>query len=126
MSKDLDDIFEVGPAKDRPKQALGSSSGSSTSQSASEATYGLVFAVVFYVVSVIFVVVGFVVTYQDSSYETKIVGGDAYNYIIFAGRGIVWVGAAVVASIFGLGCQLAGHVSRLRRALNRITDAEAV
>lgn len=64
-----------------------------------------IFSATFYFVAVLMVIFGFVFAYQDSSYN-QIVGGDAYNYIIFATRGVVWIGTGIVAAILGLACQL--------------------
>ncbi|MFB2531077.1 hypothetical protein ACEYYB_14105 [Paracoccus sp. p4-l81] len=41
----------------------------------------------------------------DDSYDNRIVGGDAYNYIIYAARGTAYVcagGVAAVLSVFWL------------------------
>jgi hypothetical protein len=67
----------------------------------------------FYSASAVLACVALFVTYQDSSYDNAVVGGDAYNFIIFAGRGAVWIGAAIVAAVIGAGCQVAGTVHRV-------------
>jgi hypothetical protein len=36
-------------------------------------------------------------TYNDAS---KVVGGDAYNFIIIAVRGACWIGAGIITAIF--------------------------
>lgn len=69
------------------------------------------FAVVFYLAALVLAVYGLFIAFQDSSYSNKVVGGDAYNYIIFAGRATVVVGAGIISAILGLGCQIAVHVS---------------
>ena len=73
----------------------------------------LAFAIFFYSLAIVFLIVGLVLAYQDSNYETEIVGGDAYNYIIFTTRGIVWLSCAICSSIIGLACQLANFKKEL-------------
>lgn len=48
---------------------------------------------------------GLGVMYEDS-YSARIVGGDAYNYMIYAARGTGWICAGIVSAIVGLGCIL--------------------
>lgn len=115
MNQNLDAILKV---KSEGKSSHETTSGSSTPPTQTpqlrlEPTPpGLVFAILFYLLAVGLATTGFVVAYQDSSYS--IVGGDAYNYIIFAGRGIAWMGSAIVSTVIALGCQLAGHASQLK------------
>jgi len=67
-----------------------------------------VFAVIFYVLAAILAIAGVATAYSDAD----VVGGDAFNFIIGAGRGAAWVGVAVVAAIIALGLQIAGRPSR--------------
>ena len=62
---------------------------------------------------------GFRVAYTYSSFDdsTKIVGGDAYNYIIIGLRGCVWLLAAVFCGVFSA---LFGLMAFLRESLNRL------
>lgn len=66
-------------------------------------------AILLYIVAVGLAIGGFVNAYFDSGYPHAIVGGDAFNYIIFATRGAVWMGGAIVSAIIALGFQVAGH-----------------
>jgi hypothetical protein len=61
-------------------------------------------------------IVGLVITYTNPDYQNKIVGGDAFNYIIFAARGAVWIGASIVTAIAALGLQIVGCKAQLRCA----------
>ncbi|HAH50435.1 MAG TPA: hypothetical protein DCL80_03890 [Balneola sp.] len=63
-----------------------------------------------YGIAVILVIVGFITGYKESTYDNSIVNGDAYNYIIFATRGVIWIGTAILVSIIGFACQIKGHV----------------
>lgn len=40
----------------------------------------------------------------DNSYSNQVVGGDAYNYIIYATRGTAFVCAGIVSSVLALCC----------------------
>jgi len=64
-----------------------------------------------YGIALILVIVGFITGYKESTYDNSIVNGDAYNYIIFATRGVIWIGTAILVSIIGFACQIKGHVS---------------
>lgn len=75
----------------------------------------LFFSVLFYFLSIILAIVGLVLAYQDSNTNTAIVGGDAYNYIIFVGRGIAFIVTAVIFSIFGLSCQILHLYQKLEK-----------
>lgn len=46
---------------------------------------------------------GLDILYTDS-YSEKIVGGDAYNYIIYATRGTAWVCSGIISAVVGLIC----------------------
>lgn len=59
------------------------------------------FANIFLVVAVLLCVYGLYKTYAYGS-DDKIVGGDAYNFIILAGRGTAWVCAGIVSALIGI------------------------
>ena len=40
----------------------------------------------------------------DDSYRARIVGGDAYNYIIYATRGTAWVCSGLIFAVLALCC----------------------
>lgn len=75
---------------------------------ASSVSAKTVFAVLFYILAAILAIAGVAAAYSDAD----VVGGDAFNFIIGAGRGAAWVGVAVVAAIIALGLQIAGRPSR--------------
>ncbi len=68
-------------------------------------------------------------TYSGIDNDTKIVGGDAYNYIIIGLRGCVWllaaVGCVVFSALFGLMAFLRESLSRLA-FFGHIRQAEEV
>ncbi|RUO61786.1 hypothetical protein [Pseudidiomarina insulisalsae] len=72
-----------------------------------------VLAFLFYLISICTLAYAFVLGYQDPSYSTEIVGGDAYNYIIFTNRALIFATCGVASAIIGLGGQLAGIMSIL-------------
>lgn len=104
MSEDVNKSLEI---ESSPEKSV------SDNQSKETKNPSLIFAVIFYLLAGVFLIVGLVLAYQDSNYDTEIVGGDAYNYIIFATRGIVWVGCAICSSIVGLACQLSDFKTEL-------------
>lgn len=67
-----------------------------------------IFAVLFYTLAAILAVSGIATAYSDAD----VVGGDAFNFIIGAGRGAAWIGVAIVTAIIALGLQIAGRPSR--------------
>lgn len=67
-----------------------------------------IFAVLFYILAAILAIAGIATAYSDAD----VVGGDAFNFIIGAGRGAAWVGVAVVTAIIALGLQIAGRALR--------------
>lgn len=93
-----------------------SESGATVEQSPGSAVF--FFAVIFYLIGIALAGYGLFVAFQDLNWENKIVGGDAYNYIIFSGRGAVIVGAGIVSSIVGLACQIHGHLDALKFRLS--------
>jgi hypothetical protein len=68
----------------------------------SDFTLLLIFAAVCcLIVAVVFAFKGYNTLYDDS-YAAKIVGGDAYNYIIYAGRGTALICMGIVFSVIGV------------------------
>ncbi|GGY87735.1 hypothetical protein GCM10011613_35930 [Cellvibrio zantedeschiae] len=90
------------------------SSESQPSESGSTAAF---FAVLFYVIAVGLAFFGIYIGFKELGYKDGIVGGDAYNYIIFAGRGSIIIGVAIVAAIIGLGIQIYCHFLFLSKNL---------
>lgn len=61
-------------------------------------------------VAVIFGIYGLNFMY-DNSYSAQIVGGDAYNYIIYATRGTAYVGAGIICAGLSIFCAVsAGQI----------------
>lgn len=67
-------------------------------QEREEITAGRFFAVVFQLVAIGCVGVGLHRTFQVA----ELVGGDAYNYQIAAGRGLALIASGIVASLIGV------------------------
>lgn len=59
------------------------------------------FSWLFMIASIGFSIYG-VYTLYNNNYSARIVGGDAYNYIIYATRGTAWVCVGIVSAIIGL------------------------
>lgn len=85
-----------------------------SSQPQSEDSSAGMFAFLFYLAAVGLTVFGIVNAFYDSDYKHSIVKGDAYNYIIFAGRGLIFVGAGIVSALLGIGCQILSCMSQLK------------
>jgi hypothetical protein len=75
-----------------------------------------IFSLILYLAAIAIAIVGLAIAYTDPNYQHKIVGGDAFNYIIFAARGAVWIGASIVTAIAALGLQIVGYAAKLRHA----------
>ncbi len=61
------------------------------------------------VISIIFFVISFIdgfVGYTESRNDPSVVGGDAYNYIIGAGRGTAIVCFAIILALAGVACAI--------------------
>lgn len=56
---------------------------------------------IFIVAAIIFTIYGIRTVYNDN-YDAKLVGGDAFNFIIYATRGTVWVCVGIVNAVIGL------------------------
>lgn len=67
-------------------------------------------AVFFFIVAGIMVGVGFAFMFG----VPRVVGGDAYNYIIAANRGVGFIGAGIVLSLMGLAAMLPGALRERR------------
>jgi hypothetical protein len=94
--------------------------------SPSQATSGAVGAAWFFLVlGIALVAIGFVVMYQYESDGSagKIVGGDAYNYIIIATRGVGFMVAGAVCGLVGVAALLTGIHSRLTGTMLAQRDA---
>ncbi|MEK7724187.1 MAG: hypothetical protein AAB336_07565 [Acidobacteriota bacterium] len=73
---------------------------SQTNKSAASEGYKIL-SWLFMIAAVGFTIYG-VRTVYNNDYSAKIVGGDAYNFIIYATRGTVWVCVGIVSSVIGL------------------------
>ena len=69
----------------------------------------IISALVLGLAGAILAIYGLMVVYDDS---TKIVGGDAYNYIIYAMRGTAWVAAGAVAVLLGVTASILAFIAR--------------
>lgn len=65
---------------------------------------------IFYLATISLVITGLVFGFYYPDYDSELdlgskfnhtVGGDAYNYIIMAGRGLIWIGMAIITAIIG-------------------------
>jgi len=73
---------------------------------------------VFYVVAAVLIGIGFYVMYTYGSGERfdklgnvgRVVGGDAYNYIIIAVRGVGWIAAGLAATVVGAACSICSRL----------------
>lgn len=82
----------------------------------------IIFSINLYILAIIGVIVGIATAYLDPGPSHKIVGEDAYNFIIYASRGAVLVGASIVVALIALGCQIAGYANRLARHVRSLTN----
>jgi hypothetical protein len=57
------------------------------------------FSILFLIAAVALTLYGLRVAYRYGTEADKIVGGDAYNFIIMAARGTAWVCAGVVSAL---------------------------
>jgi uncharacterized membrane protein YhiD involved in acid resistance len=67
---------------------------------------GVTWAWIFLTVAVVLVAVGFFVMFTYHGEHGQLVGGDAYNLIIIATRGVGFMAAGVVSALLGIGCLL--------------------
>ena len=102
MSQDVDEVLETKSEKSESSKTDPKGSSATAGGSGSGGIGYVVMAFIFITVAIIFIGVGFdtMLTY-DSGYGSsdKIVGGDAYNYIIRANRGIGYICAGVASSV---------------------------
>ncbi|WP_404408557.1 hypothetical protein LG272_10995 [Pseudidiomarina marina] len=66
-----------------------------------------------YLISIGMLIYAFILGYQEPGYSNKIVGGDAYNYLIYTNRAIIFALAGVAFAAMGLGCQVAKVCNKL-------------
>lgn len=71
------------------------------------------FAFLLYVAAVGLTIFGVLNAYYDADRDHRLVQGDAYNYIIFASRGLIFVGSGIVCALLGMGCQILSCMSHL-------------
>jgi hypothetical protein len=79
----------------------------------------LFFGWLFLLAAIGLVIAGFAVafTYDANAFSGqrgRVVGGDAYNYIIIGVRGAGFIGAGVVSALLGVGSLLSGVIAQLR------------
>jgi len=51
-------------------------------------------------------------TVYDNSYDAKMVGGDAYNFIIYATRGTALVCVGIVCAVLSVTFAIFGHITK--------------
>lgn len=83
---------------------------------------GVAWAWIFLTVAVVLVVVGFLVMFTYHGAHGQLVGGDAFNLIIIATRGVGFIVAGVVAALLGVGCLLTAIQSRVSHILAEAGD----
>ncbi|HEX5708237.1 MAG TPA: hypothetical protein VFX96_13120 [Pyrinomonadaceae bacterium] len=54
-------------------------------------------------------------TLYDDSYNAKVVGGDAYNFIIYAGRGTAMVCIGIISALIGVAFSVFAAIDKLRQ-----------
>ncbi len=99
---------------DKPENQLTDGANHTSSAVGSAIAWGWVFLAV----ALILTAVGFYVMFTYRGYGDgpgRIVGGDAYNYIIIANRGIGFISAGMVSALLGIGCMLTGVLSLLEK-----------
>jgi hypothetical protein len=79
----------------------------------------LIISGLFIVAAVIFAGKGWYTVY-DNSYSAQIVGGDAYNFIIYATRGTALVCIGIVCAILSVTFAIFGHIARQHE--NRVNE----
>lgn len=77
--------------------------------------YGLMIA------SIVPIFFGMWFIYNGNESSVRLVGGDAYNYIIAAGRGTAWVGVGVAMAVMGAALSI---IRAIWIAVIRIEDAQ--
>jgi hypothetical protein len=68
-------------------------------------------SIVFIVAAVLFAGKGWYTLYDDS-YRAKVVGGDAYNFIIYATRGTALVCVGIVCAVLSVTFSVFAHMAR--------------
>lgn len=78
----------------------------------------IAWAWLFLTVSVMLVAVGFSVMFTYHGSHGQLVGGDAYNLMIIATRGVGFIAAGIVSALLGVGCLLTAVASRVSAQIN--------
>ena len=68
-------------------------------------------SVLLIVAAVVFAGVGWYTVYNDT-YSAKVVGGDAYNFIIYATRGTALVCVGIVCAVLSVTFSIFAHTAR--------------
>jgi hypothetical protein len=71
----------------------------------------LFISALFIVGAIILAATGWYTVYDDS-YRARVVGGDAYNFIIYATRGTALVCVGIVCAILSVTFAIFGHMAR--------------
>ena len=105
------------PVADATEPGSASSETSSTTASSSNSAASSLQAlsVIAIIAAIIFAGVGLYKLYDDS-YTSKVVGGDAYNFIIYATRGTAYVCAGIVCAVLSVTLAVFGHTASTRRS----------
>jgi hypothetical protein len=81
-----------------------------TSQSTNSPVY-LLISGLFIAAALVFAGVGWYTVYNDT-YNARIVGGDAYNFIIYATRGTALVCVGIVCAVLSVTFSIFAHTAR--------------
>jgi hypothetical protein len=68
--------------------------------------------ILFMCVAVALIAIGFYQIFGKIGYSDKIVEGDAFNYMIYAERGLAWIGAGLVCAVLACGCALVALLNK--------------
>jgi hypothetical protein len=77
------------------------SEGSSPAAPDSSGSGLTVFVVVFALAGLVFLIFGIQNLYDDS-YSRQVVGGDAYNFVIYGTRGTAWVCGGIIMELIAI------------------------
>ena len=77
----------------------------------SESVLYVVISIALIVAALIFAGKGWYTVY-DNSYDARIVGGDAYNFIIYATRGTALVCVGIVCAVLSVTFSVFAHMAR--------------
>lgn len=73
----------------------------SGSESSSGGGQYYLFAIIFALIAIGIAIYG-INTMYNNSYDARVVGGDAYNYIIYATRGTAFVASGIISALFSV------------------------